>query len=182
MRRRNVIYALLALATLTGCSSVSLNHDWDRDADFSSYQSYDWLSDPTAAIGDARSAEERNTLLDKRIRNAVDAELQKNGFFLNKENPDILVVYHVGIADRVNVTDWGYRYGSHYWGYGGRDITVHNYQEGTLIIDLIDARKDQLVYRTSATKTLETNPSPERVEKTINDVVRKMFQSYPPKR
>lgn len=172
--------AMLAVVVLTGCSSVSVNYDYDHEADFRKFTSYDWMAGPTVAIGNARAAMQQNTLLDQRIRRAVDEQLAQKGLKQDTSSPDLIVVYHTGVEDKVNVTDWGYTYGSYYWGWGGRAIDVYQYQEGTLIIDLIDASTEMLVWRGWATKTLEDNPSPEQVDNTINSVVEKILRDYPP--
>jgi hypothetical protein len=172
-----LVVAVLASA---GCSSITVNHDYDHDADFDSYQSYDWVQGPTVAVGDARAARQQNTLLDQRIRKAVEAQLDQKGLKQDASAPQLLLIYHTGIEDQVSVTDWGYTYGSYYWGWGGRSIDVYQYQEGTLIVDLIDANTEMLVWRGWATKTLEDNPSPEKIDYTINTVVERIFSEYPP--
>jgi hypothetical protein len=134
------------------------------------------------AVGNARAAQQQNTLLDQRIRRAVDDQLKLKGLKQDASDPDLLIVYHTGLEDKVNVTDWGYTYGSYYWGWGGRSIDVYQYQEGTLIVDLINARTDMLAWRGWATKTLADNPSPEQVEHTINTVIERIFSSYPPQK
>lgn len=170
-----------ALAVLAGCSTISVNQDYDREADFSTYGTYAWVPQQTTAIGDAKAAKTTNTLLDKRIRNAVNAELQAKGMSIDTEDPDLLIAYHVGVDQKINVTDWGYSYPHYYGGWGGSNIDVTNYNEGTLIVDLIEYETKELVWRGTATKVLEENPSPERAEKNLQEVVRKIFDQYPPK-
>jgi hypothetical protein len=177
--KSSIGFIAVTVLLLAGCSSVSVNYDYDHDADFRAFTSYDWMQGPTVAVGDARAAQTRNTLLDQRIRKAVDGQLVDRGL-KQRANPDLLVVYHIGVEDKINVTDWGYTYGSYYWGWGGRAVDVYQYQEGTLIIDLINAKTEMLVWRGWATKTLEDNPSPEKAEYTINSVVEKIFRDYPP--
>jgi hypothetical protein len=106
-RLKCLLPALLLAVVAAGCSSMDFNHDWDRDADFPSYSTYAWLNVPTTAVGDAQTARRKNTLLDKRIKSAVDAEMKTKGFSIDAESPDLLAVYHVGVQDKVNVTDWG---------------------------------------------------------------------------
>ena len=80
----------------------------------------------------------------------------------------------------VNVTDWGYSYPRYYGGWGGGNVDVTTYDEGTLIFDLIDYKTKQLVWRGSATAALASNPSPEQQEKNLQTVVQKVFAAYPP--
>jgi hypothetical protein len=174
--------AIIGLAIFAaGCSTISVSHDFDTEADFAAYKTFAWLQEPVTAVGDAAAARQQNTLLDKRIRSAVEAEMQSKGMTVNTESPDLLVVYHTGVDSKINVTDWGYTYPTRYGGwYGDRDVDVYQYEEGTLIVDLIDAKAQQLVWRGTATKTLEDNPSPERMEQNLREVIGKMFANYPP--
>ena len=175
------ITGLLAVVFALACSSMNINHDWDRDADFGSYQTYAWAPQSSAAPQNAQQAQSRNDLLDKRVRRAIDEELVAKGFSENPASADVHVVYHTGAQDKINVTDWGYRYSYDYWGWGGRDIDVYQYTEGTLVIDLIDATTKELVWRGSATKTIDSNPTPEKMENNIRKAVQAIFQNYPPR-
>ena len=157
VRIRVLVLLLVGMGWLTGCSSsVSVNHDYDTEADFTQYKTYTWAPVATSPTGDA-AAGTANSLLNRRIRNAIEHQLADKGMQPDSDNPDLLVVYHVGVKDKVQVTDWGYSYSSHYWGMGTRDIDVYQYQEGTLIIDLVDTRSKTLVWRGSGTKVVESN-------------------------
>ena len=181
MRLFGLVMLICFAALAAGCSSISVKNDFDKEADFTAYRTFAWLQEPVTAIGDANAARQMNTLLDKRIRTAVETELQAKGMTVNTENPDLLVVYHTGVDNKIDVTDWGYSYPTRYGGwYGGSNVDVYEYKEGTLIVDLIDGKSKQLVWRGDATKTLEENPSPERMEQNLREVVGRMFANYPP--
>lgn len=158
--------------TLTACSSIDFNHDWDRDAAFGNYHTYAWLQRNQKSSYD--------TLIDKRVLSAVDAELRERGLTLNAENPDILLTYHIGLQDKINVTDYGYRYSYDYWGWGNRSIDVYQYTEGTLVLDIVDAATKELVWRGSATKTVDESASPEKVDATIQSAVAGILSKFPP--
>jgi len=166
-----------------GCgSSISTNYDYDVNAKFEDFRTYDWVAAPETTPGNANQAIQQNDLLDKRIRGAVDAQLAEKGLTRDTNSPDLLVVYHVGLQDKVQVTDWGYRYSDYYWGYGGREIDVYNYTEGTLIIDLVDASTQQLVWRGAGQKAVDANRNPDKATQEINNVVGKIMSKYPPSR
>ena len=170
-------FAVLA----AGCgSSIQIDHDYDPDANFSQYKTYDWLPQQATAQGNAQQAQERNTLLDQRIKEAVNEQLSREGLTRTSDNPDLLIAYHTGVENKVDVTDWGYTYGSYYYGYPRRDVTVYQYQTGTLIVDLIDSAGKELVWRGSAQATLLENPTPEKVQQRIDNAVARMFEKYPP--
>ncbi len=176
-------FILLAVACLIafgfGCSSIKISNDYDKDADFKVYKTYDWLDNRPGVSDDVINAMRQHQLFDKRLRPAVEAELNAKGLSRNQTAPDILLTYHVGVEDKVDVTDWGYGYSGHYYGYQ-RDIQVYQYNEGTLILDMIEARSMQLVWRASATKTIDEKPNPEQAEQKISQVVAKLLSVYPP--
>jgi hypothetical protein len=174
---------LLILALLfPGCSSIDVNHDFDPDANFYQYTTYGWLEQPTTSSGSAREATMQNQLLDKRIKNAVNAQMTIKGFTQTASNPELLLKYHTGVQDRIDVTDWGYTYHGRYWGWQDRDISVYNYTEGTLILDFIDSKTKELVWRASATATVDPNATPEQRDKLVNEAAAKMIEKYPPKK
>ena len=160
-----------------------MNQDYDTSANFAAYKTYMWIEQPTAPTGDARSAVQSNTLLDKRIKASVDAELAAKGMVPATENPDAYLVYYVGVDQKIDVQDWGYSYPRYPYGgwYGGGGVDVYEYKEGTLIVDIVDAKTQQLVWRGTATKTIDEGASPEQREANLNEVVRQMFAQYPPK-
>ncbi len=175
-----LVFSLLVL--IASCSSISVKHDYDREANFASLKTFDWMSQPKAATGDAQRAMAINTLLDSRIRSAVSSQLTAKGLTQASGNPDFMIVYHTGVQDKIEVTDWGYTYarGGRYWGWAGHDIDVHSYKQGTLILDFVDAKSKQLIWRGVAQKAIETNPTPEKIEKNVNQAVTKMLEKFPP--
>ncbi len=180
--RLRYLAAVVACALLAGCSQYDIKYDYDVDSNFSAYRTYAWMPIKIdEGSVSATTAAQRNTLLDKRIRTAVDATVATKGLTVDEANPDLLVVYHTGMQNKVDVTDWGYSYAGSYWGWAGRDIDVYNYTEGTLIIDLVNTQTKQLAWRGSATGVVDPGRSPEEVQERINDVVNKIFANYPPK-
>jgi len=80
---------------------------------------------------------------------------------------------------------YGGGYGPYGWGWGGgmgttttqvRDIVV-----GTLVIDMADAKANQLVWRGMGVKEVDTQAKPDKRDKSITNAVNKIFKNYPPK-
>jgi hypothetical protein len=163
-------------------TSISTNYDYDVNARFEQYRTYDWVPKKESNAGGAGAARQQSDLMNNRIKNAIAQQLSEKGFTENSSGPDVLMIFHTGVQDKVQVTDWGYRYSDYYWGWGGRDIDVYNYEEGTLIIDMVDAKTNQLVWRGAGSVALDNNMSPEKANNLVNSVVGKIFSKYPPKR
>lgn len=172
---------IIVLAALAGCSSISVNYDYDSEVDFTRYRTFGWMSRADQQPGNAAEARTSGDLLDRRIRSAVESVLAARGLAPSNAQPDLEIVYHVGAQDKIQVTDWGYRYSDYYWGYGGRQIDVYQYTEGTLVIDLVEAATDNLVWRGSGSGVVDqTQRTPEEMQARMNDIVAKIMKSFPP--
>ena len=89
--------------------------------------------------------------------------------------PDFLIAYHANVRDKIDVDTYGYRYGR----YGrriGTYTTVRQYQQGTLVIDLVDANSKELFWRGWAKGEVNDAVSKEK----IDDTVAKILDKYPP--
>jgi hypothetical protein len=172
---------ILIGALIAGCSSgLELNNDYDQQLDFSQFKTFQWV-DTAKSTG----TQGNNSLIAGRVKSAVVNDLTAKGLVESDSDPDLLVIYHVGTQDKVDITDYGYGYGYGRWGgaYGaGGGISTYNYTEGTLIIDIIDASTKQLAWRGTAKGVLEENPSPEQITKNINTAVAAILSQYPPKK
>ena len=180
-----VLIVVIAVFAMSCAPSVSVKQDYDKEANFASLKTYDWLAVPTTAVGSVKAAVERNTLLDKRVKTSVGEQLAAKGYSQNSDNPDVVVTYHVGVDDKVNVTDWGYGYagyGRYYGGWGpGGGVDVYQYKEGTLLIDIIDAKSKQLIWRGAGTGTVDPDAPTEKREQRLNNAIAKIMANYPPK-
>jgi hypothetical protein len=174
------VFGLLLFAA--ACSSVKIRYDFDKEANFASLQTYHWIAKPdTENIAPAKKR--RRNFLDQEIKKAADNQLAAKGYRLDAADPDFLVISHIDVKDKLNLTDWGYSYSGNwsYWGWGGQDVDVQQYREGVLIIDVVNAASKELIWRGVAQKTLpEEMPSPEEVGKNINKIVIKILKEFPP--
>ena len=185
---KSPIHKLLGLAivfaavSLAGCSTISVQYDYDNTVDFMQYKTFGWVAPPDQATrSSAQAAKANSGLLDKRIRTAITQEMTARGMTEDAANPDLLVVFHLGSKDKIQVTDWGYHYSNYYWG-GRNQIDVYQYTEGQLIIDMVDAASKDLVWRGSGTKAVNTTKqTPEQMQESINQAVNQIMASFPPK-
>ena len=169
--------SLFLLAVLAGCSSLSVKHDYDPEADFTKYKNYAWL--------DQEMPEDElatNPLIKKRVHTAVDAVLASKGYKLTEpDQADFVVVIHAAIKERMRIQDWG-RYGGYdpWWGpYGGR-VDVSYYDEGTLVIDIVDAGEKELVWRGTGTGIMKAYAHPEKMQKDLDRDVTRILAPFPP--
>ena len=166
-----------------GCSTITVNYDYDKEADFSSLKQYDWLESSQVIREDA--------LLEKRIKNAINKNLHSKGFILSTENPDFLIALQGVKEHKRDVIDYGHttygRYTSYngYWrdyghmqGFGG--IEVIEYEQGTVFVDFISIATKDLIWRGTGTGVIEPDLSPQARDKRINEAISELLVKFPP--
>lgn len=179
----------LAMLVLSSCVSIRVASDYERGTDFSQYDSYAFYK-----TGIDRA--EISDLDKKRILRAISNEMDQRG--LEKSmNPDLLVSIFTKEKERVNIYNnnfgpgWGWGWGWGWnawgpwgpwgaWGWGNNGTNVSTRTEGTLYIDLIDTRTNELVWQGKGVGTLSPNQSIEKKEERIREFVSQILEQYPP--
>ena len=165
-----VMTAALALVMVSGAAfAQKVNTDFDPKADFGAYKTYMWTD----------GTKSPNPLGETRIHDSVNQRLQAKGLKLVTENPDVIVATHVVAKEQKELYTSGY--GGAGWRYGGGMSTtsVNTYIQGTLAVDLYDAKTKTLVWRGVGTDTA-SDKADKNAEK-VNKALDKMFKEFPPK-
>lgn len=178
MKSMTYVSALLGFLLLTSCVSVRVVSDYDSQANFGEYASFAFYK---PGIDKAQVSD----LDKKRILRNIESELRAKGMTKSK-NPDILVSIFTKEQERVDVYNnnfgwgWGWGWGWSPWLYGGYyGPSVSTSIEGTLFIDLIDTKTNDLVWQGSGTADLVTR-SVEKKEERIREIVKEILAKYPP--
>ena len=180
----NVIF-LVFLVFLTGCSGIEVSQDYDMAADFSNLKKFDWYLAKQKKTGDLRVD---NSLLDSRIREAVDRSLAQKGYQrIFQGTPDFYVGYKYGILTRIGServsTGIGFGFGGSgsFGGIGiGTGSNVREYYEGMLVIDITDTINRKLLWRGTGTRRVSRHSDPEKTTKEVNESVEKILAQFPP--
>lgn len=166
---------LLLTLLLGSCTTVRVATDYDKAANFNNYGKFAFFK---PGIDKA----EISDLDKKRILRAIDTELSAKG--LNKsEEADILVSIFTKERERIDVynNNFGYGWGWNPWYYGGYyGSTVSQSTEGSLYIDIIDAKTNELVWQGVGSAKLITSGNMEKKEKRIREIVHEIIARYPP--
>lgn len=168
------LLSVLGFFILTSCSSVYVNTDYDKKANFAAYKTYAYNKSSIDKL-------EISDLDKKRILYALDAAMPTKGFS-KSENPDVLINIFTKERERVNVYNnmgwgpgWGWGMG---WGMGMGFTQTTTTPEGTLYIDIVDAKTKELVWQGIGTGYLTTNF--EKKDERIAEFVSKILEQYPP--
>lgn len=171
-----VAYAAIFLL-ISGCSSIEVSENYDTSYDFTKLKTYDWIP----------VENKKNKLTVKQIQNELKNQLAAKGFRTNASNPDFLIALHGGTEEKVSIrsTNYGYNYGHWYGGSHGATyytggVEVYEYKEGTLILDIIDAKNKEVIFQSTTITTLSDNMSMEKRQKKIKQVIEKAIKAFPP--
>jgi hypothetical protein len=174
---------------MQGCATFTVTTDYDPKAEFSELKTYAWMEPRTTPLGEEQL---HNPLFEKRVVQAVDAVLQARGYRLGQAGtPDFYVGYHTAVRERIDVWSMNSLYGyppgwgwSHYyrpgyaWSYSPRMIT---YEEGTLVLDIIDGESRQLIWRGSYQARLsDEDRTPEERQQRVRHAVEEILAKFPP--
>ncbi len=179
------IATLVALPVFAGCAT-RVRSDFDRDAVFSQYRTFDWIAPPVRASEEELQTDPegpfaRNSLLDKRMRAAVTSNLRARGFeYVDDGSSNFRLNYHVTFSDKLAGSGSDFGYSRYYRGgafSSGFNWSVRQYKEGTIIIDVIDRAKDQLVWRGWI---VSRNRDGNFDEAEINRAVSNILMRFPP--
>lgn len=166
----------------TGCSTLEVHSDHDPRAAFGSYRTYAWEMASGSVAADLSGVP--SAFMDQRIRESVDEQLARKGLARvePREHPDVRVSYRSAQRERLRSAGtvgfgMGYGYGSRMGAVGLPAGGVDSYTQGTIVIDIMDARNDALVWRGIASDVV-ADPDESRLK--IREAVAKTFELYPP--
>jgi len=161
---------------LVSCTTISVNQDYDPAYDFSKLKTYGFIPITEEAGIDQLNA--------TRLGDAIKENLNTKGYTLS-DNADFGIALFFTKDTKTSIQStggYGYGYGYGYRGYGGMggSTYVSQYDEGTLVIDVVDMAKQELVWRGIGTGVLSENPSVEERTANINYAVTEILAQFPP--
>jgi hypothetical protein len=174
---------------LLAASSVAqdVRYNFDKNADFSKFKTYKWVP--------IKDADKVNDLVDKQIKDAVDAELATKGLTkVEGDDANLYIGYQPAIGQEKQFNSYstgyggaGYGYGPGWGGgwYGGMGTTTttgstSTIYKGQLDLDMYDSAAHDIVWRGVVSKTIDPNAKPEKQQKNLAKAVRKLLKNFPP--
>jgi hypothetical protein len=178
-----LLKALFLGGLLASCTSVpEIRTDYDKSIDFAQYKTFAFIQ----PLGTDREA--YSTITTSLIKRAVQTQLEARGYVYSAKDPDLLVNFNTKVEDKTVITDRPVAPIAHYYQYRGRLYSIWNtygyetdidqYKEGTLNVDLVDAKRKQLVWEGIAIGRVTQKAIKDR-ETRINAAVQEIFAQYP---
>jgi hypothetical protein len=181
MKKVFVLLLGLFLAGTSNALAQDVRYNFDKDANFAAYKSYKWVV--------LKGAAPLTDLVDRQIKGAVDAELAKKGLTKSEsDTADLYIGYQAAIDQEKQYTSfdtgWGYGpgWGGGWYGGGGGMTTgtTSTIYIGQIALDMYAASPKALVWRGTASKTIDQKAKPEKQQKNLQKAMAKMLKNYPP--
>ena len=175
--KRIIILGALACAVWPGFAH-RIRVDFQHGVHFSAYKTYRWDTSANAVSPDPLFP---NQIMQERIVGFIEEALAAKGLKRVNSGGDLLVSYRMNIAEEPQFTTfgsgpgWGWDWG---WGGGISTTTVQVFYSGTLIVDMVDANRQRLVFQGTSRQDISSRPqrNTQRLAKAVNEI----FARYPP--
>ena len=171
MKRAATFLGLLVSALTLACSTLTTSVDYDHTTNFSQFRTFQLTEGTKDPI----------TFTQKRIDDAITTQLTSKGWQAVTSNPDILVYTHAvrGEVKQWNATSTGGGWGYRGWGgMGGMTTaTETTIPTGTLVVDLVNPKSKELVWRGTASDQISASGAEQG---QIQNAVAKLFENFPP--
>ena len=185
MLHTSKLLLVLLLLVTWGCSSIRVSQDYTSADNLSGLRSYAWHYDNQEKTGDIRID---SPLIDSRIRAAIDETLKARGYRSTaRDLADFHVAYQYAIRGKIRSDNVQTRIGFGFGSYGrssafgvstGSDVS--SYDEGLLVIDILDSRDGSTLWRGKGTRQVFIHTEPAAMTEQVNETVHKILDQFPP--
>jgi hypothetical protein len=167
---------IVSAAAVAGCATLTVSSHIERNVNFADYVTYDWGPADSLPVGDPRL--DNNPFFNDYVQGAIEKMLAGKGYeFAVTGEPDLLVHYHANVSQRVEVRDTDAYYGT----VPSEGMSqVIDFEQGTLVVDLVDARTNKVIWRGWSQDTMNgVIDNQDRLEKQVEEGVTKMMMLLP---
>ncbi|WP_136809418.1 DUF4136 domain-containing protein [Desulfosediminicola flagellatus] len=181
---RNIVLFIVVVVMMSGCSTVEVKHNVASPSKLYGFQYFAWVESGEAS-GDVRA---KNPKIDKYVRTAVEKELIMKGYSkVEPEHANFLVSWFGRVEEKVKEQTISHFYRS--YGYGAlagkmKDTVAEgaiktSYDEGTLVLDILDNKDKEVVWRGVGTDTIVDGMNDSQIAAYINKSVRMIVADFP---
>jgi hypothetical protein len=175
--------AMLALAS---CASVDVRTVKSPDANLGALHTFNVMPNPERREASAPSANDPmlvNSISNRALRADLVKGFQGRGYVL-ADSPDFTVAYYASTTQKLDVGyyDYGYSFSPRWWGgfgpgWGPADPTVTQYTQGTVIVDVVDPRTKELLWRGTGVATVSDDEA--KYEQDLWKTVSAILEKFP---
>jgi len=168
-----------------GCARVDVHTGGDNSVDLAALKSFGWLEvEPSS--GDKVRVQNPN--VDGWVKTSVERALQKKGYMVSTAaEPDFFLTWLGAVEEKVKQESIDHFYRNYGYGTIGKNMSgkktdskdIHEYEEGTLILDLLDPVSHRTFWHGTATGRLLKDMTEEQGQLYIDKLVRQILKGFP---
>jgi len=175
-------FLLITTIVIASCSSNKPTVDYRTDYNFSNLKSFAILPVDQSVYDNPKISE----IEINRITQLMGAELSKRFNQVDKDQADFLVRYFLVLEERMRVDTYNASFGMYRGGYGyhygvqSPQVKNTYYEHGSIIVDILDANSQDVVWRGSTEGRVSKNPTPQERDEKISRHLNELFSKFPP--
>jgi Domain of unknown function (DUF4136) len=175
-RVRASLFLFSTILAMSACNGVQVRTQVAPDSDFSGRTTF-LLMRPPKQRGNAqlnnRDPMLVNSITYRRIHAALRSALESRGYRYSEDNPSMEVAYYATAQQKLDVRTWDYGYGwRRFW---GPRTEVDEYEEGSVVVDVVDPSTHELLWRGQGRAVVSTDPDEyaSQLEKAVAAIIAK---------
>jgi hypothetical protein len=174
LRRATLAAGILMTVVLGGCATLDVSSYVERGADLNRYHTYAWAPTDRLSTGDPRL--DNNPFFLRQVQTSVDGGLARRGFErVGNGTPDLVVHFHASVTQAVDVDVVDRQFGE-----TEEADRPSVYEAGSLVIDLVDARTNSVVWRGWARGSIDgVIDNQAWLEEKVDEAVTKILAELP---
>ena len=176
--RRLTRFALLTASALvlSACATMNVSSHVERGVDFAQFRTWDWGPADALPTGDPRL--DNSPFFKDYFEGAVEKQMAARHFEKAASGtPDLLIHYHANIDQRIDVNGEDRQNG---YCYDDCQPHVIEYEQGTLVLDVVDTRTNRVVWRGWAQDSMEgVIDNQDRLARQLNEAITRMMKQFP---
>jgi hypothetical protein len=175
MRGARSLFAVGILVFAVSCGTTKIGSEYDKKFDYSTWKTFGWLP-PHGELGEGSP-------FWPDVKRSVEEALAARGMRPARSGPpDFLVSFFNGSGEMTDVQVWGYYYGV-WWTANPRILNGDDFTKGVVVLDLVDAKSKQMVWRGGARKAVSSRVvnKPDEMLAILRDLLPRILRDFPPK-
>ncbi|WP_127717071.1 DUF4136 domain-containing protein [Halobacteriovorax sp. HLS] len=178
-----IVLLLLAVITLSSCGSLKTDINYDKNIDFSKYKTISWVD-----MKGKLSSYHLNQDADVKAKKFIESQIEKAGLkFVEGNDSDLIINYLIQQNRAIDVRSFDVSFGYHPYStgmYGTYNtltyVSTRENESGALMLDLVDRKSKQLVWRGSANKNFAERSTPQDKLEAFVKIIEKITKNFPP--
>lgn len=177
--KKTVIVFLLLIAPVFAQSQILVSYNKADDVDFSKFKTFQVHDFEVKNIPEFEPKKEGLNLLIAEI----NKQMSFRGYQKVTKDPDLIINIGVTITAEVQTRDTDFRrdapmyIGQRNYHWESEEIVVRNYIEGTVTLDIVDNRENEMIWQAVSQGTVSKKR--EKNKKKIVKAVQKLFKKFP---